>query len=82
MKRLLEFLKQNPLVVKWTAWYFFALWFVLRFVFKFDMFSGQYWWKFIHGHFHGFWPNGVLPYNSLEHPAQERRHNFWPHLSQ
>ena len=55
MKRLLEFLKQNPLVVKWTAWYFFALWFVLRFVFKFDMFSGQYWWKFIHGHFHGFW---------------------------
>lgn len=54
MKKVLNFFKQNPLVVKWTAWYFFVLWLILRFVFNFDMFSRVYWWRFFHATFHGF----------------------------
>lgn len=54
MKKIFEFLKSNFIVVKWTAWYFFTLWLILRFIFKFDMFSYHYWWKFFHATLHGF----------------------------
>lgn len=55
MKKIFEFLKQNPLIVKWTIWYIFVFWLITRFVFNFDMFSRLYWWKFFHATFHGFW---------------------------
>ena len=55
MKKIFEFLKQNPLIVKWTIWYVFVFWLITRFVFNFDMFSRLYWWKFFHATFHGFW---------------------------
>ena len=55
MKKIFEFLKQNPLIVKWTIWYIFVFWLITRLVFNFDMFSRLYWWKFFHATFHGFW---------------------------
>ena len=54
MKKIVDFIKSNTIVIKWTAWYFFTLWLILRFVFKFDMFSAHYWWKFSHATLHGF----------------------------
>ena len=54
MKKMLEFLKTNMLIVKWTIWYFFIIWFILKFIFNFDMFSYNYWWKFFHATLHGF----------------------------
>ncbi len=54
MKKIIDFIKSNIIVIKWTAWYFFALWLILRFIFKFDMFSAHYWWKFAHATLHGF----------------------------
>ena len=55
MEKILEFLKKNVLIVKWTIWYFFVFWLITRFVFNFNMFSKLYWWKFFHATFHGFW---------------------------
>jgi hypothetical protein len=54
MKKIIDFIKSNFIVIKWTAWYFFALWLILRFIFQFDMFSAHYWWKFAHATLHGF----------------------------
>lgn len=54
MKRILDFLKTNTIIVKWTIWYFFIIWFILKSIFNFDMFSGHYWWKFLHATLHGF----------------------------
>ena len=54
MKKIWGFLKANTLIVKWTIGYFFALWFILKFIFNFDMFSAHYWWKFAHATLHGF----------------------------
>jgi len=54
MKKVTEFLKSNFIIVKWTIWYFFIVWFILKFIFNFDMFSGHYWWKFFHATLHGF----------------------------
>ena len=55
MEKILEFLKKNVLIVKWTIWYVFVFWLITRFVFNFNMFSKLYWWKFFHATFHGFW---------------------------
>jgi len=54
MKKIFDFIKSNIIIVKWTAWYFFILWFILKYLFKFDMFSYNYWWKFFHATLHGF----------------------------
>lgn len=54
MKKIFDFIKSNTVVAKWTFWYFFVLWMILRFVFKFDMFSAHYWHKFFHATLHGF----------------------------
>ena len=55
MKKVIDFFKANPIIVKWTIWYFFILWFILRFVFGFDALSAHYWWRFFHATFHGFY---------------------------
>ena len=54
MKKLFEFLKTKKLVIQWTIGYFTVLWFILKFLFKFDMFSAHYWHRFFHASFHGF----------------------------
>lgn len=54
MKKVTDFLKSNLIIVKWTIWYFFIIWAILKFIFKFDMFSCHYWWKFFHATLHGF----------------------------
>ncbi len=54
MKKIMEFLKSNTIIVKWTVWYFFIIWLILKFIFRFDMFSAHYWWKFFHATLHGF----------------------------
>ena len=54
MKKLLDFLKTNILVIKWTFWYFLFVWAILLFVFDFDMFSLKYWNRFFHATLHGF----------------------------
>lgn len=54
MKKVLEFLKNNMIIVKWTIWYFFIFWLTLKFVFRFDIFSYHYWWRFFHATLHGF----------------------------
>ena len=67
MKKILDFIKSNILIVKWTVWYFFILWLILRFVFRFDPFSAHYWWKFSHATLHGF-PGfifGLLIYTAI-----------------
>lgn len=54
MKKIFDFLKDNKIIVKWTIWYFFIIWAILKYVFGFDMFSMHYWWKFFHATLHGF----------------------------
>ena len=54
------------LIVKWTIGYFFVLWFILKFIFNFDMFSAHYWWKFFHATLHGF---GGLVFGALVYAA-------------
>lgn len=67
MKKIIDFIKSNILVVKWTFWYFFVLWLILRFIFGFDMFSAHYWWKFFHATLHGFggFVFGILIYTAI-----------------
>lgn len=67
MQKIYEFLKSHIIVVKWTCWYFFALWLILRFIFKFDMFDAHYWWKFFHATLHGFggFVFGILIYSAI-----------------
>lgn len=67
MKKALEFLKSNFIIVKWTIWYFFIIWFILKFIFNFNMFSGYYWWKFLHATLHGFggFMFGIIVYSAL-----------------
>lgn len=67
MKKVLEFLKSNFIIVKWTIWYFFIIWFILKFIFNFNMFSGYYWWKFFHATLHGFggFMFGIIVYSAL-----------------
>ena len=66
MKKLTEFFNSR-LLFKWTIEYFFVLWLILRFVFKFDAFSAHYWWKFFHATLHGFggFTFGVIMYASI-----------------
>lgn len=66
MKKIWDFLKSNIAIVKWTFWYFFMLWLILKFVFNFDMFSAHYWWKFFHATLHGF---GGLVFGALIYAA-------------
>lgn len=54
MKKVFDFIKSNINIVKWTVMYFLCLYLILRFIFKFDMFSYAYWWKFFHATLHGF----------------------------
>ena len=54
MKKIWEFFKSIFIVTKWTIWYFFVLWLILKYIFEFDMFSYNYWWKFFHTTTHGF----------------------------
>lgn len=67
MKKVFDFIKSNMIVVKWTAWYFLILWLILKYLFKFDMFSYHYWWKFFHATLHGFagLTFGLLIYTSI-----------------
>ena len=67
MKKILDFCKSNMPVIRWTAGYFFTLWLILRFIFKFDMFSAHYWWKFSHATLHGFggFIFGALIYSAI-----------------
>lgn len=54
MKKLIDFLKSNILIVKWTLGYFIFLWVLLKFLFNFNMLSSHQWWKFSHATLHGF----------------------------
>ena len=54
MNKVIEFLKSNTIIVKWTIWYFFIIWLILKYIFRFDMFSAHYWWKYFHATLHGF----------------------------
>ena len=54
MKKLLDFLKTNILVIKWTFWYFLFVWAILLLIFDFDMFSLKYWDRFFKATLHGF----------------------------
>ena len=54
MKKVLGFLKTNFIIAKWTFWYLLAVWAILWYIFRFDMFSRVYWWKFFHAHLRGF----------------------------
>lgn len=54
MNKVIEFLKSNTIIIKWTIWYFFIIWLLLKYIFRFDMFSYYYWWKFFHSTLHGF----------------------------
>lgn len=54
MNKVKEFFKTNKLVFKWTVIYFAVLWFILKFLFNFDIFVLRNWWKFSHATFHGF----------------------------
>lgn len=54
MKKILDFLKSNFIIAKWTFWYFLVVWLILWYIFRFDMFSRVYWWKFFHAHLRGF----------------------------
>ena len=67
MKKVLDFIKSNIIVAKWTIWYFFVLWLILRFIFHFDPFSAHYWWKFFHASLHGFagFVFGLLVYTAI-----------------
>ncbi len=67
MKKVLDFIKSNMIVAKWTFWYFFVLWLILRFIFHFDPFSAHYWWKFFHATLHGFagFVFGLLVYTAI-----------------
>lgn len=67
MKKVLDFIKSNTIIVKWTIWYFFILWLILRFIFHFDPFSAHYWWKFFHATLHGFagFVFGLLIYTAI-----------------
>lgn len=67
MKKILDFIKSNLILAKWTTWYFFVLWLILRFIFNFDPFSAHYWWKFFHATLHGFsgFVFGLLIYTAI-----------------
>ncbi len=67
MKKVLDFIKSNIIIAKWTFWYFFILWLILRFIFHFDPFSAHYWWKFFHATLHGFggFVFGLLMYTAI-----------------
>ena len=67
MKKVLDFIKSNMIIVRWTIWYFFILWLILRFIFHFDPFSAHYWWKFFHATLHGFggFVFGLLMYTAI-----------------
>lgn len=54
MKKVIEFLKTNFELAKWTIEYFLFVWLVLHFIFQFDVFSARHWLKFFHSSFHGF----------------------------
>lgn len=66
MKRMLDFLKTNLIVIKWTLVYFVFLWLVLKFLFNFNMLSLVHWHKFFHASFHGF---GGFMFNVLVYSA-------------
>ena len=67
MKKILNFLKTNILIVKWTIGYFFVFWLILKFMFNFDMMSTHYWWRFFHATLHGFagFVFGILVYSMI-----------------
>jgi len=67
MKKVLDFIKSNMIIAKWTIWYFFILWLILRFIFHFNPLSAHYWWKFFHATLHGFagFVFGLLIYTAI-----------------
>ena len=67
MKKILDFCKSNMIIIRWTAEYFFVLWLILKLLFRFDMFSAHYWWKFFHATLHGFggFVFGALIYSAI-----------------
>ena len=67
MKKIFDFFKSNFIAIKWTAWYFFTLWLILKYIFNFNMFSYHYWWKFFHATLHGFpgFVFGLLVYTAI-----------------
>ena len=67
MKKFFDFFKSNFIAIKWTGWYFFTLWLILKYIFNFDMFSCHYWWKFFHATLHGFpgFVFGLLIYTAI-----------------
>ena len=54
MNKIKEFLQTNLIVLKWGLYYFIGLWFILEFLFGFNLLSAQHWHKFFHSSFHGF----------------------------
>ena len=66
MKKIFDFLKSNILLVRWTLGYFAFLAIILKFLFKFNVFSACHWWKFFHATLHGF---GGLVFGAIMYSA-------------
>lgn len=54
MKKIFEFLKSKKYLIQWTIGYFVFMWFILKFLFNFNMLYINNWIKFFHVEFHGF----------------------------
>ena len=52
--KILNFFKNYKYVTIWTLCYIFVMWFILLFMFNFNMFVWQNWIKLFHAHLKGF----------------------------
>jgi len=66
MKKVLDFLKSNFSIIKWTVEYFAFLSLILWLLFNFNVFSSRHWWIFSHATLHGF---GGLVFGTLMYSA-------------
>ncbi|MBO7645273.1 MAG: hypothetical protein J6S57_03150 [Alphaproteobacteria bacterium] len=67
MKKVLEFLKTNFIVLNWTVQYFVCLGLILWLLFNFNVLSYRHWWIFHHATLHGFsgLVFGLLMYSAI-----------------
>lgn len=54
MKKLFKFLSTHKHALIWTIFYIFIMWFVLYFMFNFNIFNNNQWYKLAHAELHGF----------------------------
>lgn len=67
MKKLIDFCTPTKTAIIWTLEYFVFLYFILQFLFGFNLFSYRHWWIFLHATLHGFggFTFGVIMYSAL-----------------